>query len=85
MSNLETNFGASPNFGPEITDYIQDIKDRGKGNPGAMQVLSRILKEKGPDVYNKVVPNLGLGYEIWIKFKDECGQNLDTLIERYGK
>ena len=69
----------------EQNDHMQDIMNRCEGNPGALRVLADILKEKGPEVYVKVAPNLGKGSEIWLKYKDECGEDLDALIEKYGK
>ena len=73
--------------GPEQkqSDHMQDIMDRCEGNPGALRVLADILKEKGPEVYGKVAHNLGKGSEIWLKYKDECGEDLDALIEKYGQ
>ncbi|MBI2551996.1 hypothetical protein HYW17_01690 [Candidatus Uhrbacteria bacterium] len=65
-------------------DYQQDILDRYDGLPGNLILLRRIL-QRGPEVYDRVVPNLGKGDEIWLKFKDECGGDLDVLIEKYGR
>ena len=77
------NMGNKPE--QEQKDYMQDIMDRCEGNPGALRVLDDILKEKGPEMYDKVAPNLGQGSEIWLKYKDECGEDLDALIEKYGR
>jgi hypothetical protein len=62
----------------------QDITDRCEGNRGVLKILSTLLRDKGPDVYEKVAPNLGRGGDVWLKYKDECGEDLDTLIEKYG-
>ena len=82
MKSPEMGMGSPEQKTP---DCMQDILDRCEGNPGAMRVLADILKEKGPDVYGKVAPNLGKGSEIWLKYKDECGQDSDAMIEKYGK
>lgn len=73
----------------EFTDTKKDIISRSKGsdggiNPGALRVLHD-LAQKGPEIYQAVAPQLGTGSEIWLKYKDECGEDLDTLIEKYGK
>lgn len=75
----------SPQESGEKKDYMQDIIDRCEGNPGGMRVLADLLREKGPEAYEKIAPNLGKGPEIWLKYKDECGEDLDALIEKYGK
>lgn len=82
MKSSETGIGLPEQ---KIPDCIKDILDRCEGNPGVMNVLADILQKKGPEVYHKVAPNLGKGSEIWLKYKDECGQNLDVMIEKYGK
>lgn len=64
-------------------DLEQDIVNRGEGNPGAVTVLARILREHGPLMYTRVAPNLGRGPDIWIKFKNECDKDLDELVKRY--
>lgn len=61
------------------------LEERAQGNPGAMVVLIRLATLFGQDVYKKVAPKLGRGSEIWIKFKDECGENMNLLVEKYSK
>lgn len=67
----------------DVEDVQKDIRERAKGNPGAAEVLEQ-LASRGAETYSRVAPNLGTGYEIWIKYKDECGKNLDKMIKRYG-
>ncbi len=62
--------------------YIEDIKERSADNPGAASVLGKLLKE-GPEIYDKVVPNLGVSSEIW-KIYTECDKNIKVLIEKYS-
>ena len=74
----------SKNAGAESMDVQKDILERAKGNPGAARILGQ-LASKGEEIYSKVAPNLGNGSEIWLKYKDECGEDLDAMIEKYGK
>ena len=68
----------------EDAETRADILNRSKGNAGAMRILVELLS-KGGEVYKKVASNLGEGSQIWEKFKDECGENLDLLIQKYSK
>ena len=74
----------SKEAGANSEDIQKDIRERAQGNPGASNVLGQ-LAAKGAEVYNTVAPNLGTGSEIWEKYSDECGKNLNTLIEKYRK
>ncbi|MDO8676350.1 MAG: hypothetical protein Q7K16_01725 [Candidatus Azambacteria bacterium] len=74
----------SKNAGAENMDVQKDIRDRAQGNPGAANILGQ-LAARGAEIYSKVAPNLGTSSEIWEKYKDECGQDLDAMIEKYGK
>lgn len=62
----------------------KSILEQSQGNPGAMRVLMELYKTKGAEVFLRVAPYIGKGPEIWEKFKDECGENLDALIQKYG-
>ena len=64
-------------------DYLEDIMLRSEGNHGAKKVLNDIYKKEGSDIYDMVAPNLGKGSEIWLKYKDECREDLEALIEKY--
>ena len=68
--------------GAESLDIQKDIRDRAKGNPGVANVLGQ-LASRGEEIYNKVAPKLGTGGEVWEKYKDECREDLDTLIKNY--
>ena len=69
----------------DFDDYKDRIFEQGDGNPGGQRVLMELLREKGPQIFDQVAPNLGKGGEIWNKYNDECGEDLDLLVERYSK
>ena len=90
MSNVELgpledepNDEIAKDQGVESEDIQKDIRERAQGNPGATNVLNQ-LASRGAEVYNAVAPNLGPGYEIWLKYRDECKEDLDAMIEKYG-
>jgi len=73
---METKGGVDPQI-------QKDIIERTQRNPGAISVLGELAK-RGSEVYSSVVPNLGTGPAVYEKFV-ECGRNLDSLIEKFGK
>lgn len=75
--------GISKQAGAENMDVQKDIRERAEGNPGAANVLGQ-LAARGAEIYGKVAPNLGTSSKIWEKYKEECGQDLDAMIEKYS-
>ena len=69
--------------GIEDKETRDDIKKRSEGNTAVAKVLISIA-EKGMDVYNHVVPQLGTGLTIWSVYRDEFDQNLDKMIKKYS-
>ena len=69
--------------GTESIDIQNDIIERAKGNPESVDVLDQ-LASRGAEIYNTIAPKLGVGTEIWLKYRDECGKNLDVMIKKYG-
>ena len=63
-------------------DIKKDIASRSNGNPGAVTVLANLYK-KDPELYTAIAPKLGTGTEVWNKYRDECGGDLNALIEKY--
>jgi hypothetical protein len=74
----------SKDAGAESENVQKNIRERAQGNPGASNVLGQ-LAARGAEIYNTVAPNLGTSSEIWEKYSDECDENLDALIEKYGR
>lgn len=66
----------------ENAKRIDQISLQSQGNPGAIRVLAGLL-QRGIKIFDAVSKNLGKGSEIWVKYKDECGEDLDRLIEVY--
>lgn len=70
-----------------IVDAITELSE---GNPGAINVMVRLLREAeaiDPDsVFGASGPLMNMdsfgvyGSKIWVLFKDVCGSNLRTLI-----
>ena len=55
-----------------------------EGNPGALKVLSEIVKEKGIDAFMSILhlDDMNIrGAQIWLAYKDYCGQDLERLLE----
>jgi hypothetical protein len=74
----------------ELTDTLMDIMYKmSEGNPGAMTVLMRIMKESGeidPQCADPIMHVLGLdshgiyGPRIWMFYKDACKENLAFML-----
>lgn len=66
-----------------LTDRPMDIAIKmSQGNPGALTVIANLLKEDPMmgimDVLH--LDDMGMrGPQIWVAFKDHCGQDLDKL------
>jgi len=83
-NNMELGPMIPKDTGAKDEDIKKDFLERTQDNLGAANVLGQ-LAARGTEIYNTVAPNLGFGSEIWEKFNNECGKDLDTLIEKYGK
>ncbi len=54
-----------------------------EGNPGAVAVLGQLFKKRGEDaiVLCCHLDEMGIyGSDIWIAYKDVCGEKIDKLI-----
>lgn len=71
----------------DISQNLQNaILTMAEGNPGAITVLGTCLKEQGQmDFIIGTLLDLDdmniRGSQIWIAFKDYCGENLESFIE----
>lgn len=59
------------------------IAEISQGDPFARSVLEE-LAAKGDEVFDRVSRNLGRGREVWNKYLEECYQNIDKMIRKYG-
>ncbi len=67
-----------------IRDAQITIVAMGKGNPGAIKVLSEVLQTHGEDVFSAVVQGLRVmkfeGPAVWVCYKDYAGQDLSRFV-----
>ncbi len=67
-----------------IVDSQNTITKISRGNPGAITVLTRVLRERGEDQFSGVVNSLRVmgfsGPDIWIGYKDYAGEDLGRFI-----
>lgn len=65
--------------------FEQFMMKMSEGNPGALTVLMQIV-EKDPNLGLLQILNLDdmnvRGTQIWIGYKDHCGENIDLFIEK---
>jgi len=75
----------------ELTDSVMDIVVKmSEGNPGAVTVLARMMKEGGSIDPQSFAGGIGAilaldthgiyGHRIWALYKDVCGENLVSTI-----
>jgi len=64
----------------EVFDVQADIGKRAEGNRGTLSLLCAIYDKVGEEKYKKIAPQLGTGPQIWFKYRDECNEDLDLLI-----
>lgn len=58
---------------------IDGLTIMGEGNPGAMVILIGLLRGGHPEDI-LTLDHLGIyGQDIWILFKDECGEDMETF------
>ena len=51
-----------------------------EGNPGAVRVISKILEDQGGLFFLLDLDDMGMrGSQIWVAFKDYCGQDIEKL------
>jgi hypothetical protein len=79
----ETSTDLCSIYMPPLMDYSARIDVQANGNSGAKAVLSQLLEECGQEVFDTVAPQLGTGFQIWVKFKDECNEDVKLLVEKY--
>lgn len=68
-------------------DYTEDAYNRiailSNGNPGAINVLAKSCEQNSSDFLTNIETMSDLrGSQIWIAFKDHCGQDLDNFTTR---
>ncbi len=67
-----------------IQDAQNTIVSMGKGNPGAIKVLSDVLAQLGEDTFSAVVQGLRVmkfeGPAIWLCYKDYADQDLNRFV-----
>ncbi len=65
-------------------DSIEDVLEKmSNGNPGALNVLNRIIDKKEEQGFKLILKmdSLGLrGSSIWICYKDYCKKDIDKFI-----
>jgi hypothetical protein len=67
-----------------ITDTRELVAEMSEGNPGALSVLVRLLKERpldGPFVILHMDDMNIRGTQIWLAYKDHCGQDINALAD----
>lgn len=57
------------------------IADMSRGNPGATRVLVDLTRDFGPGLMEPLQKSEIRGPEIWLLYKDVCGENMDTLAQ----
>jgi hypothetical protein len=69
----------------QLSDSVRDIMTKmSEGNPGALTVLVKLYKEHGD---KGIFTMLGMddmnirGSQIWLAYKDHCGEDLGKLVE----
>ncbi|KAH6626405.1 hypothetical protein B0J18DRAFT_408729 [Chaetomium sp. MPI-SDFR-AT-0129] len=62
---------------PEGFIYILDIT---KGNPGSMSVCNQLVRAKRTDLFLNIKKFSTEGHELWLVYKDVCGQDLTKSI-----
>lgn len=71
----------SESFSSKFSELIIDL---GEGNPGALTVLSRLVKERSTDeimyVLLKCQANKIYGSNIWVIYKRHCGMDMDRFV-----
>ena len=70
----------------DLNQTVLDLTIRmSKGNPGACTVLGEILKNQGDTGFLLLaqLDDMGVyGSDIWIGYKDICGENIGTFIDK---
>lgn len=57
-----------------------------EGNPGALRVLMKMLRKEDGIIYVFTLDDMGIyGSQIWVGYKDHCGQDIDKFIESIKK
>ncbi|KAK4143811.1 uncharacterized protein C8A04DRAFT_28598 [Dichotomopilus funicola] len=62
---------------PEEFIYILDIT---KGNPGSMSVCNQLVRAERTDLFLNIKKFSTEGHELWLVYKDVCGQDLTKSI-----
>lgn len=68
----------------DLTDTIATMSE---GNPGGLSVLIQAVKKKGDPVASIAfllhMEDMNIrGSQIWVGYKDHCGQDIDSFIEK---
>ena len=67
-----------------MTD-MQLALDVGQGNPGALNVVASLIGLGHKDVVEKLQEKGIKGADVWILFKDECGEDHEKLVQKVMK
>jgi len=70
----------------KLTDSLQDVLvTMSEGNPGAINVMMSILEYVGPSIGYMNILSLDdmnmRGPQIWIGYKDHCGQDIKKFVK----
>ena len=60
------------------------ILQLGEGNPGALRVCADLWLQAGKEPLEKLESQGIRAHKIWELFKDQCGEDLDAMIEALG-
>lgn len=66
-----------------LGDSVQDIIFKmSEGNPGAITVLAQVLKKSDSGIFQILsLDDMNIrGPQIWVAYKDHCGEDLDKFI-----
>ena len=85
QEKISKNFDVS---GLNVLDNRKTISEKrlftlSQGNPGALNVLTRIMKSTFYPIYLTILEDNNItGSDIWCLYKDECGEDLGRLQDR---
>ena len=64
-------------------NVVDSIVKMSKGNPGGLTVLMKLLEKPNGLIYIRALDKAGIyGSNIWVEYKDNCGQDINKLIEK---
>jgi hypothetical protein len=89
----EFPFGKDLRKREKLDPMCMDLKDMlikmSEGNPGGLSVIMEIIKQAGPEqgwLFMHILDEMNMrGSQIWLGYKDHCGQDLQAFMEAVRK